>query len=95
MYVFFRKFSTYKIYDGQFTLVLLLLIEQEEVEVDDVVLLGHDAAEEFCFKMRKERLFEPVKQVMHRVRTVLKEQLKQRPVLFQLFVHPCQLHLLA
>ena len=50
MYVFFRKFSTYKIYDGQFTLVLLLLVEQEEVEVDDVVLLGHDAAEEFSFK---------------------------------------------
>ena len=38
---------------------------------------------------------EPVKQAMHRVWAVLKKQLKQGSILFQLVVHPNQFHLLA
>ena len=39
--------------------------------------------------------YEPVKQAMHRVWAVLKKQLKQGSILFQLVVHPNQFHLLA
>ena len=77
-------------------MVITLLMKEKEVKVDNIVFLRHNTAEKFTGEMEYQWHFwvlilqsEPVKQVMHRVRTVLKEQLKQRPILLQLLVHPC------
>ena len=42
--------ATHHIYDSQFTSVLWLLMEQEEVKVDYIVLFCHDTAENWSYQ---------------------------------------------
>ena len=47
-----RQRSTYHIYDGQFTVVITLLVKEKEVKVDNIVFLHHNTTEELTGRVK-------------------------------------------